>query len=65
MLAVSSIPLDWDADAWGRFVTRLPVAREDAQLARENGETAPGNAQSIRVNRTGRVQALEEGLALR
>ena len=65
MLAVSSIPLGWDAEAWGRFVTRLPVAREDAQLARESGETTPGNAQSIRVNRTGRVQPLEEGLALR
>ncbi|MCU0231323.1 MAG: PBP1A family penicillin-binding protein, partial [Acidobacteria bacterium] len=48
MLAVASIPLGWDAAAWSRFVTRLPVAREEAQLAREDGELPAGSARALR-----------------
>jgi hypothetical protein len=65
MLAVASISLGWDAEGWSRFVTRLPVAREEVQLERENGDAGPGTARALRVNRSGRIQPLEEGLSLR
>ena len=64
-LAVASAPLGWDVDGWARFVARLPVAREEVRLERENGDAAPAGARAIHVNRSRMVLPLEEGLSLR
>jgi len=65
VLTVASFPLGWDADGWARFVTRLPLAREEARLERENEGAGAGSARAIHVNRSRQVQPLEEGVSLR
>ena len=65
VLTVASFPLGWEADGWARFVTRLPLAREEARLERENEGAGAGSARAIHVNRSRQVQPLEEGVSLR
>ncbi len=59
LLPVYSIPLRWSMGDWTEFLTRLPTAREDAELNRQNDALAATGPRRVDVNRSGQILPLD------